>query len=223
MRTRSIPEPPPGGMSPSYRLFRRLVVMLGRIILGFEVTGEGKVPGDGPLVVASNHSRYVDPVLVCMAVPRRLQWMAKKEIFVPVLGHFFYLLGAFPVDRAKGGRAALRTALALLGEGWALGIFPEGTRRTGPEAGRDAKSGVAMLAARGKAPILPVFIGKIPTPLQRLRGAKLRARIGEPINTDNTSGDRRSYKEVSAEVLREVYALGDDTVPSAAAKGESGL
>ena len=196
-------------MSPAYRLFRQIVVALSRIILGFEVAGEEKVPGGGALVVASNHSRYVDPVLVCMAVPRRLQWMAKKEIFVPVLDGFFYLLGAFPVDREKGGRAALRTALALLGGGWALGIFPEGTHRTGPGADRAPKSGVAMLAARAKAPILPVFIGKIPTPLQRLKGAKLRARIGDPIQPDNTNGGRRSYKEVSGEVLREIYALGE--------------
>ena len=92
-----------------------------------------------------------------------------------------------------------------------MGIFPEGTHRTDPDADRAAKSGVAMLAARGGAPILPVFIGKIPTPLQRLKGAKLRVRIGDPINTDNTNESRRSYKEVSAEVVREIYALGAAT------------
>jgi 1-acyl-sn-glycerol-3-phosphate acyltransferase len=197
-------------MSPSYRLFRRCVVALGRILLGFEAVGEEKVPREGALIVASNHARYLDPILVCMAVPRRLQWMAKKELFVGPLERFFALLGAFPVDRRKGGRAALRTALALLANGWALGIFPEGTHRTGPEADRAAKSGVAMLAARGNAPVLPVFVGKIPTPLQRLKGKKLRATIGEPINTHNTKGVRRAYGEVSAEILREIYAMSDE-------------
>ncbi len=205
------PRPAPaGGMSPSYRLFRRCVIVFGRIILGFEVVGEEKVPEEGALIVASNHRRYVDPVLVCMSVPRRLQWMAKKEIFVPPLRGFLSLLGAFPVDRKKGDRAALRTALALLEGGWALGIFPEGTHRTGPEADRAPKSGVAMLAARGKAPVLPVFVGKIPTPLQRLKGKKLRAVIGAPINTHNTNGVRRAYGEVSAEILREIYAMSDE-------------
>lgn len=205
------PKPAPThGMSPSYRLFRRCVVALGRLLLGFEVVGEEKVPRVGALIVASNHGRYVDPILVCMAVPRRLQWMAKKELFVGPLRHFFALLGSFPVDRKKGGRAALRTALSLLGNGWALGIFPEGTHRTGLEADRAAKSGVAMLAARGNAPVLPVFVGKIPTPLQRLKGKKLRATIGDPINTHNTNEKRRAYGEVSAEVLREIYAMSDD-------------
>lgn len=205
------PRPAPaGGMSPSYRLFRRCVVALGRLLLGFEVAGEEKVPREGALVVASNHGRYVDPILVCMAVPRRLQWMAKQELFVRPLDRFFALLGAFPVDRRKGGRAALRTALALLSNGWALGIFPEGTHRTGPEADRAAKSGVAMLAARGNAPVLPVFIGKIPTPLQRLKGRKLRVAIGHPVNTHNTKEGRKVYREVSAEVLHEIYAMSDE-------------
>ena len=205
------PRPAPAhGMSPSYRLFRRCVIALGRILLGFEAVGEEKVPKEGALIVASNHARYLDPILVCMAVPRRLQWMAKKELFVGPLERFFALLGAFPVDRKKGGRAALRTALTLLANGWALGIFPEGTHRTGPEADRGAKSGVAMLAARGNAPVLPVFVGRIPTPLQRLKGAKLHATIGDPINTYNTKQERRSYGEVSAEILREIYAMSGE-------------
>jgi 1-acyl-sn-glycerol-3-phosphate acyltransferase len=205
------PRPAPAqGMSPSYRLFRRCVIALGRMFFGFEAVGEEKVPREGALVVASNHARYLDPILVCMAVPRRLQWMAKKELFTGPLDRFFALLGAFPVDRKKGGRAALRTALALLANGWALGIFPEGTHRTGPEADRAAKSGVAMLAARGNAPVLPVFVGQIPTPLQRLKGKKLRVAIGAPIYTYNTTERRRAYGEVSAEVLREIYAMSDE-------------
>src|SRR3712207_6466742 len=109
------PRPAPAhGMSPSYRLFRRCVIALGRILFGFETVGGEKVPMEGALIVASNHARYLDPIIVCMAVPRRLQWMAKKELFVGPLDRFFALLGAFPVDRKKGGRAALRTALALL-------------------------------------------------------------------------------------------------------------
>lgn len=201
---------PRGGMTRRYELFRRVVLFLGRVLVGFEVVGAEKVPLEGPLVVASNHSRYVDPILVCMAVPRRLQWMAKKELFIPPLRAFFRLLGAFPVDREKGGRAALRTALALLEAGWALGIFPEGTHRTGDGADRAAKSGVAMLAVRGGAPILPVLVGETPSLLGRLKGERLRARIGDPIYIDNTKKSGRTpYKEVSERVLRGIYALDE--------------
>ena len=68
-----------------------------------------------------------------------------------------------------------------------------------------------MLAARGNAPVLPVFVGRIPTPLQRLKGAQLRAIIGDPINNIyNTNKKRRAYGEVSAEILREIYAMSDE-------------
>ena len=101
------------------------MTLLCRLLFGYRVHGKEKVPSDGPLIVASNHSQYADPVLVCVAVPRRLQWMAKKQLFVFPFRKFFEFIGSFPVDREGGGRSAIRAALAFLAEGWALGIFPE--------------------------------------------------------------------------------------------------
>ena len=198
-------------MSPRYRLFRGSLIALGALFLGFEVHGAEKVPADGPLIAASNHSRLLDPVFVSMAVPRRLRWMAKKELFAFPFGRFFYFLGTFPVDRKGGGRAALRTALNLLTEGRALGIFPEGTRRK-EGASLEAKSGAALLAARSGAPVLPVFVGSIPGPAARLRGERLRIYIGDPLIADNTQKGREGYRRVVEEILRTIYALGEERV-----------
>jgi 1-acyl-sn-glycerol-3-phosphate acyltransferase len=199
-------------MSARYRAFRRFMIVLGRLLFGFTAIGAEKVPEKGPLVVASNHRRYADPVLVCMAVPRRIQWMGKKELFVFPFERFFYFIGTFPVDREKGGRSALKASLNFLAAGWALGIFPEGTRRKGYDPNHTPKSGVGMLAARADAPILPVFVGRVPGPLQRLRGAKLRVYMGDPININNTTRGGRVYREAAGEVLREIYALGGEKV-----------
>ena len=99
----------PGEMSGRYRLFRRTMTLLCRFLFGYRVHGGDRVPSDGPLIVASNHSQYADPVLVCVAVPRRLQWMAKKQLFVFPFRKFFEFIGSFPVDREGGGVApALR-------------------------------------------------------------------------------------------------------------------
>ena len=197
------------GMSRRYKLFRRFMLTLGWLLLGFTVHGAEKVPKEGPLIVAANHRRYADPVFVPMAVPRRMQWMAKKELFVFPFVKFFFFIGAFPVNRQKGGRAALRTALDLLAAGWALGIFPEGTRRRGYDPEEAPKSGVAMLATRGKAPVLPVFVGKVPNLFERLRGGRLHVYIGDPIALDNTKKERLVRREAAGEVLREIYALGE--------------
>jgi 1-acyl-sn-glycerol-3-phosphate acyltransferase len=197
------------GMSRRYKLFRRIMLALGWLLFGFTVHGAEKVPKEGPLIIAANHRRYADPVFVPMAVPRRMQWMAKKELFVFPFVRFFFFIGAFPVDRQKGGRAALRTALDLLAAGWALGIFPEGTRRKGYDLEEAPKSGVAMLATRVNAPVLPIFVGRVPNLFERLRGGRLHVYIGDPINLYNTKKGRSARREAAGEVLREIYALGE--------------
>ena len=197
-------------LSPRYRLFRWSVNILFKLIYGFTVEGRENVPHNGPLVIVANHSQYLDPVFVCTAVPRRIQWMAKKEVFVFPFRSFFRFIGTFPVDRQGGGRTALRASLGYLSEGWALGIFPEGTHRTeGPDAGSDRqpKNGAIMLASRSGASILPVFISKAPTFASRLRGEKLKAYIGKPVNMDNTLRGREAYNEVSEGLLATIYGL----------------
>ena len=200
------PGKAPWGMSTRYRVFRGTLRLLGRIFLGFTVHGAWNTPDSGPLVVASNHHKFFDPVFVCMAVPRRVQWMAKKELFIFGLRRFFALIGAFPVDRQGGGRSALRVALQFLKAGWTLGIFPEGTRRK-KGASSEAKSGAVLLAVRAKARVLPVYVDRIPSPLARLRGEKFHVYIGEPMMMEENLRGREQYKEAADELLRAIYAL----------------
>ena len=196
----------PGEMSPRYRLFRRTMIRLCRLLFGYTLHGGERVPAEGPLIIASNHGQYADPVLVCVAVPRRVQWMGKKELFVFPFRTFFRIIGTFPVDREGGGRAAIRAALAFLAEGWALGIFPEGTHR-GDEGSKRARSGVVVLASRGGAPVLPVYVGKMPGPLGRLRGERLHVYVGEPIELDPALRGGAAYRETAEEIMRSIYAL----------------
>ncbi len=196
----------PGEMTPRYRLFRWSMIRLCRLLFGYTLHGEERVPPEGPLVIASNHGQYVDPVLVCVAVPRRVQWMGKKQLFVFPFKSFFHFIGSFPVDREGGGRGAIRAALAFLGEGWALGIFPEGTHR-GDEGSKDAKSGVVVLASRGKAPVLPVYVGRLPGITGRLRGGRLHVYIGEPIRLDPALRGGAAYRAQAEEIMQTIYAL----------------
>ena len=97
--------------------------------LRMRVIGIENVPHEGPLIVACNHVSYVDPVALGVALPRRVWYMAKAELFhIPVLGPTIAALGAYPVDRGKGDVAAIRGSVRVLKEGKAIGIFPEGTR-----------------------------------------------------------------------------------------------
>jgi 1-acyl-sn-glycerol-3-phosphate acyltransferase len=196
----------PGEMTRRYRLFRRGMTLLCRLLFGYREHGGESVPAEGPMIVASNHSQYADPVLVCVAVPRRLQWMAKKQIFAFPFRKFFEFIGSFPVDREGGGRGAIRAALAFLAEGWALGIFPEGTHR-GAGASRGAKSGVVVLAVRSGASVLPVHVGRLPGPLSRLRGRRLHIYVGEPVRLDPAMRGGAAYRAAADEIMHTIYAL----------------
>ena len=196
----------PAKMSRRYHLFRLFMIGLCRLLFGLTIRGMEKVPKKGPLVVAANHIQYPDPVIVCMAIPRRMQWMGKKQLYEPPYKRFFEFIGSFPVDREGGGRAGVRIALGYLAEGWALGIFPEGTHKDDGTA-REAKSGAVRLAIRGGAPVLPVYVSRLPGPLARLRGERLRLIVGAPIRMDENLRGGKAYREAADEVLRTIYAL----------------
>ncbi len=129
-------------------------------VLGLRVRVEGleHVPRRGAFVLCSNHTSWVDPVLLGTLLPRQVFYMAKEEIFAsPPAALVLRTLGAFPVRRHHADRGALRTALALLGGGRAVAVFPEGTRSRDGSLGR-AQPGVALLAVVSGAEVLPVAI-----------------------------------------------------------------
>lgn len=136
-----------------------------------EVHGRKHVPPPGtPLIVAGNHRTGFDPFLIARSLPpgRYLQFMAKKELFVPGIGDIIRAGGSFPVDRSTNDLGAVRTSLRILQAGGTLGIFPEGTR-----GGGELQGGVALLALKGKAPVLPVGLSR--------QGRRWIIRFGEPL------------------------------------------
>ncbi|HET7814273.1 MAG TPA: lysophospholipid acyltransferase family protein [Candidatus Baltobacteraceae bacterium] len=121
------------------------------------VHGAANVPRNGPLIVACNHVSYLDPPVLGTACPRRIQYMAKQELFkIPVLGPAIAAVGAYPVDRKGSAVAAIKRSVEVLKRGGAVGIFPEGTRNR--DGSGSAQSGVALLASLSGAPVLPACI-----------------------------------------------------------------
>ena len=117
------------------------------------------IPAEGPLILASNHASNLDvPIVGSWLIPamgRRIHWMGKKELFDwPFIGWLATNGGVHPVDRSKADIEAYRLASRILAEGGALFVFPEGTRSpTG--ALQEAREGVALLALRSGAPVVP--------------------------------------------------------------------
>ncbi|MFY9233005.1 MAG: lysophospholipid acyltransferase family protein [Fimbriimonadaceae bacterium] len=124
---------------------------------GLTVKGMKNVPRNGPLVIAPNHVSNLDPPVIACSIPRRITFMSKREFFKGVFGKLIASLGSFPVQRGEGDTEAIRTAIKLLEQGNAVLIFPEGTRGDGRTI-LPFNKGIAMLASRTGAPVLPVGI-----------------------------------------------------------------
>ena len=123
-----------------------------------KIYGAEQVPKEGPLLVVSNHASNFDPPIVSCSVRRPVAFMAKEELFdVPVLGQAIRLYGAYPVNRLSADRSAIRSALQCLEQGWATGVFLQGTRTPDGKI-TQPKLGAALIAAKAKAPLLPVSL-----------------------------------------------------------------
>ena len=123
-----------------------------------KVTGREKVPLEDKLIVVSNHASVFDPPLISAAIPRPVSYMAKQELFeVNGLRQLITSLGAYPVNRTGFDRRAIRQAVSRLEEGWATGIFLEGTRTKDGKI-HEPKLGAALIAAKANAPLLPVCL-----------------------------------------------------------------
>lgn len=184
-----------------------VVAALLRAVFDIRVHGEQLLPRTGPLILASNHSSFLDGPLVVILAPRQVRALAKSELFTGPLARMLYRAGQIPIDRGRPDRAALRAALAVLADGDVLGVFPEGTRGSG---NLDAvQDGIAYLAARAGCPVAPVaFIGTAEALPRGSHRPLWRARIdivfGPPFRPDLSAGagSRAALRQVSEDIRR---------------------
>ena len=202
----------PAHPSPSYnharfetrrRFLRFLISRIGFTLLAKldHVDGLENVPPQGPGIVMINHIAFVDPIAVMNVMPRNIVPLAKIEVYTyPVIGIFPRLWGVIPVRRAEVDRRALQQALDVLKAGEMVLVAPEGHRHDQLE---DAKEGVAFLASRSGAPVLPTAIDGTPgfpsfRTSARWRGPGIVIRFGKPFRF------RSSIRRPGREQLRQM-------------------
>jgi len=186
--------------------FVRYVTMgVYKLFYNFHIEGIENIPQDRALVMASNHRSYADPVILTMPMKKPVTYMAKEELFKNKLFCWFIRkLGAFPVKRGTGDMQVIDDAVDILESGRHLVIFPEGTRSKDGKVGK-GKTGVALIAARSGADVLPcgiIFEG------EKLHfRSKLTLRFGKVIPAEEIAVTDGSPKELKAAKLRIMGAL----------------
>ncbi|MET7641624.1 lysophospholipid acyltransferase family protein [Streptomyces sp. NPDC005438] len=177
------------------------------------VLGEWRMPATGPVILAVNHSHFVDGPLLLGLSPRPVRCLVKQEAFVGPIGPFLRSIGQLSVNRTAADRAAVIGALEVLERGEVLGIFPEGTRGEGDFA--SVRAGLAYFALRSGAPVMPVAVlgtsghearGRLIPALPPLRG-RVDVVFGDPFQLGDGSGRRtRRMLDEATDTLRDRLA-----------------
>jgi 1-acyl-sn-glycerol-3-phosphate acyltransferase len=201
-------------ITPLIRLLTFGGRIFGRAMTRVSIEGAlDELPRQGPLIIAANHASNLDvPIIGAWLIPRlgrRIHWLGKKELFDwPVIGWVAANSGVHPVDRGAADIEAFRLAQRILDEGNVLFVFPEGTRS--PDGSlQGARDGIALLALRTGAPVVPVAIAgsngvwpkgqKLPHP-----GGRVTVRVGQafrPADELPAGADRTAAKRLTTGLI----------------------
>jgi 1-acyl-sn-glycerol-3-phosphate acyltransferase len=210
-----------------YALTRLVCLVLFRVVWRPVVVGREHIPASGPVILASNHLSFIDSIVIPLAVPRRVAFLAKAEYWegrsLASLPRrlFFRTFGAVPVqrDQQSDAQASLDLARQVLERGEAFGIYPEGTRSRDGRLYR-GRTGVGWLSLASGAPVVPV--GLVGTDRVQPVGARfprvrrVRVEFGEPVRPEAYAGlpPGRARREITDAVMDAVAAMtGQDRAP----------
>jgi 1-acyl-sn-glycerol-3-phosphate acyltransferase len=216
----SAPEfatPTHGQGAAPWRLAHFLHATVGKFIMALyrtRILGAENLPPEGGFVLAGNHVSYLDPVLLWCASARPTHFIAKQELFDAVgVGWLLRRVWAFPIKRASADREAIGRATALLKHGEPVGIFPEGTRQAAGAADAEpgeAHAGVAFIAVRSDAPVVPVGISGTERALPRgawfPRFPRVTIYYGAPVRPEEFAalGRKERLGAMTAEIMRRI-------------------
>jgi 1-acyl-sn-glycerol-3-phosphate acyltransferase len=198
---------------PTRRVLRWLINNVGwRFLAKIErVEGVENLPAAGPAIIMINHIAFVDPIVVLGNLPRNVVPLAKIEVYsLPLIGVIPWLWGVIPVRRGEVDRRALEQALAVLRAGEIVLAAPEGHRSPALQEG---KEGIAYLASKSGAPIVPVAVegteGVIKFGLKRPADPGAIVRLGEPFRFKPLAGrpSRAALRQMTDEAMYRLAAM----------------
>jgi 1-acyl-sn-glycerol-3-phosphate acyltransferase len=222
-------KPRPVRMGVWYRTGWAVFRAFFAVYFRWRVYGARRVPKAGAVILAANHSSFIDPPLVGAGLSRTVIMLARRSLFrFPGLGRLLRLWHAVPVDPVGGAAMSLKTILGRLADGNAVLIFPEGTRSFDGRL-QPGRAGLGLIVAKSSAPVVPVRIWgsheaygrRALLPLPR----RVRLKYGRPIQFQDLRAEAarssgRRLKEIYREIADVVMAEIDAMDPSADAEPE---
>lgn len=141
-----------------YKIIRPLVILYIKVCYPSQVLGLNNIPKEGPILLAGNHTKWLDPVILVAVVKRQVHFLAKEELFHGITKPIVRGMGCVPVNRKIHDHLALEGAVDYLNEGLCVGIFPEGTINRTDDLIMPFKIGAVKACSETKAKLIPFVI-----------------------------------------------------------------
>lgn len=186
-----------------------------RVFFFLKVRGQENFPRSGGFIVASNHVSYLDPILLGVASPRSLNYMARDTLFRnSFFGWILKQVHVFPLKRNFADLGAIKEALKRMKSGRGILLFPEGTRSHDGQM-KGGLEGVGFLARKGKVPVIPAYVHGAdrawPKHARFFRPACIQIVFGKPLGP--FGGQEISDAELTRQIMQQIRGLRDSISP----------
>ena len=142
-----------------YRIVRPIVRFLFLSLFRPRIKGIENIPKNENYILAGNHTKWLDPVMLVAIVKDEIHFLAKDSLFKGITKPIVKGMGAIPVNRKIHDHQALENAIDALRKGAVIGIFPEGTiNREKKEPTLPFKIGAVTMANTTNTKIIPFVI-----------------------------------------------------------------
>lgn len=197
----------------TYELVRMILTPIAIGLYRARALSTENVPANGGFILAPNHFSQMDHFFAGIYIRRKIQFMAKSQLFGnPILDYIFRVGGVFPVRRGHHDEEAFVTAYSILERGGCVGMYCEGGRSRSESLG-EPKPGLGRLALESGVPVVPVAIhgSSGVRGWKRLRFPKVTVQFGEPVTFDVVPHPTREQQlEAATEVfdrVRQMYEV----------------
>ncbi len=192
---------------------------LGRLCFRFHIDGEQFFPKTGGVIVAANHASFLDIPLLGCAIPRRVVFLGRANLFPnKLISWIIQRLGWIPLKTHRLDRRAFGLALEYLREGTPVVIFPEGTRTEDGQL-QLGKPGIGYLVAESQCQVIPAYISGtfkvLPIRAKCPRLFPISVSFGKSIgfHKSDIEDKKQEYEQIGRSVMEHIAQVGGMSSP----------
>lgn len=198
---------PPGWAYEAVRIISVLYARSFNRIRGIDVQ---HIPESGPVIIAPNHFSHIDHFYAGASTRRKLQFMAKSQLFVKGIQEIYRIGGTFPVRRGQRDPRALDTSKIILDRGGAMVMYCEGGRSRTADLAESAKRGIGQIALETGAPVVPTAIlgSALSRNWKKGQFPKVTVKYGKPMRFEQIDEPTKEQAQaVADEIFDEIKKL----------------